>query len=527
MLALQAAALLLLGVALCQPAAVPEDLKQSSAQAPVLDAVKNRFQYRRLGYLPPPPRPGRMLRASPVEELYVEQILDHFTVTDKRTWQQRYFKRTDMYEDGGPVFIYIGGESQEGASRLADFGLYLTYMAQLLRAKTYSLEHRYYGKSHPLPDLTTASLQYLSADQALADLAYFIEFLKKSGEIEDGQPVAVFGGSYPGNLAAWARQKYPHLIKTAISSSAPVHAKADFVEYMEVVGRSLNRVAGEFCFNNIKKATDRVVELLKTTEGYATVKKVFRMSTELKDKLDLDAFFETLSSPFAGAVQYNRDHPPKSVYSIKYICSFMAGDDLTPDEAMSKLSKLVLGEPADPNKTFDWSYKSSIKQYQRTEYVQDKSGEFSSDRQWIYQTCTEFGYYQTFSGKDIPFPSGYNDIQYSYQTCKDLFGDDFDEKLITGAVERSNLVFGDRSPDVTNVLYINGNVDPWHALGILRNVSATKAPAFVVDGGSHCADMDYPDDTSDSDEIKAAHEMVHQFLRTTLYEVPDGQPADG
>lgn len=64
---------------------------------------------------------------------------------------QRYFRRTDMYEEGGPVFIYIGGEGQESAENLADFGLYLTYMAQVFRAKTYNLEHRYYGKSHPLP----------------------------------------------------------------------------------------------------------------------------------------------------------------------------------------------------------------------------------------------------------------------------------------------------------------------------------------------------------------------------------------
>lgn len=525
MIALQAALVLLLGVALSQPAAVAVD--KHVARPQVLEAAQNRFQNRRLRYIPPPPPPhrGRQLTAVTVEELYLEQILDHFNPTDSRTWQQRYFRRTDMYEDGGPVFIYIGGEGEESARNLGDFGLYLTYMAQVFRAKVYTLEHRYYGASHPLPDLTTASLQFLSADQALADLAYFIESLKKSGELEEGQNVAVFGGSYPGNLAAWARYKYPHLVKAAISSSAPVHAKADFVDYMEVVGRSLTRVAGQFCYDNVKKATDRVVELLRTTEGYAKVKEVFHMSTELHDKLDLDAFFETLSSPFAGAVQYNRANPPNSKYSIKYICSFMAGDNLTPDEAMAKLSNLVLGDLKYPTQTFDWSYKSTIKQYQNTEYFKD-NGVFDANRQWLYQTCSEFGYYQTFSGKDTPFPAGYNDLQYSYQTCKDLFGDQFGQKILDGAVERTNIVFGDRNPDATNVLFINGNIDPWHTLGILHNVTS-RAPAFVVDGGSHCADMDYPDSSTDSDDIQTAHEKVHQFLRATLYEVPDGDPADG
>lgn len=42
-------------------------------------------------------------------------------------------------------------------------------------AMLYSLEHRYYGESQPFEDWATENFEYLNVDQALADVASFID----------------------------------------------------------------------------------------------------------------------------------------------------------------------------------------------------------------------------------------------------------------------------------------------------------------------------------------------------------------
>jgi len=91
-----------------------------------------------------------------------------------------------------------------------------------------SLEHRYYGKSLPFADqsFTIQNLKYLSAEQALNDLAYFITSvtLQKMHNVNTNNKWITIGGSYPGALSAWFRSKFPHLTVGAIASSAVILA---------------------------------------------------------------------------------------------------------------------------------------------------------------------------------------------------------------------------------------------------------------------------------------------------------------
>ena len=98
---------------------------------------------------------------------------------------------------------------------------------------------RFYGKSHPTPDLSTANLQYLSSHQALADIASFHDYIVGQYKLTDDNNWIAFGGSYSGALAAWLRIKYPHIVIGSVASSAPVQAELNFDQYFEVVGQSL------------------------------------------------------------------------------------------------------------------------------------------------------------------------------------------------------------------------------------------------------------------------------------------------
>ena len=68
----------------------------------------------------------------------------------------------------------------------------------------------------------------MSAEQALADAAYFVVKMRKLYNLTADNKWVTFGGSYSGELAAWARLKYPNLFHAALASSAPVTASHTF-----------------------------------------------------------------------------------------------------------------------------------------------------------------------------------------------------------------------------------------------------------------------------------------------------------
>lgn len=104
--------------------------------------------------------------------------------------------------------------------------LYGEHMALAAKhgALVFAVEHRYYGHSNPVDSLSNENMQYLSSEQALADLSVFYTFATQKWNLSSSNTWICYGGSYPGALSSWFRLKYPHIVYGAVASSAPVNA---------------------------------------------------------------------------------------------------------------------------------------------------------------------------------------------------------------------------------------------------------------------------------------------------------------
>lgn len=154
-------------------------------------------------------------------------------------------------------------------------------------------------------DLSTENLKYLTSQQALQDIANFIEFFKRKHHLSKNKWI-VFGGSYSGSLAAWFRLKYPHLVAGAVASSAPIKAKLNFKEYIEVVENSL----GFKCIEEIKKAIKELTKLLNSEDDWQNITEMFNLCSPLNasNPMDVSNLIENLAGYFEETVQYNNDN---------------------------------------------------------------------------------------------------------------------------------------------------------------------------------------------------------------------------
>jgi hypothetical protein len=295
--------------------------------------------------------------------------------------------------------------------------------------------------------------------------------------------------------------KYPHLTAGSIASSAPVQATLDFFEYLDVVDKSLTFFTGPQCDALIGQATDQIQDLIKSTDGRAKLRSMFNLCQDISTDNDVANFMATLMGNWQGTVQYNDESPFSP--NINKLCSIMEANPSTPLTSYINIAKMFSG-----GQCIDIAYENMVKELQD---VNDFGGSGAGARQWTYQTCAEFGYFQTTDSDRDAQPFGnLVPVEFYVQLCKDVFGVDFNTEAL---IDNTNAYYGGHnlpSYFTSNIMFVNGNIDPWHALGVIEDVSATTK-AILINGTAHCANTQWANNRSPPSLISAQQKIATQI----------------
>lgn len=429
-------------------------------------------------------------------EFYFSQRLDHFSTHKEaagkeRSYMQRYFVCDTHWTKNQPIFFYVGNE--------ADVELYLNHSglmwenAPTFGAMLVFAEHRYFGQSIPAvaPSSGKLNMAYLSSEQALADYANLIRYLKEDQYDSPQSPVIAFGGSYGGMLASWFRMKYPHVIDGAIAGSAPIlsfpgeHPAVDPTGYSKVITFDASPEAGSAsnCIPNIKSAWTSIQKLGQSASGRQTLKETFGLCSDLQSNANVSGLMEWIKDAFSSMAMGNYPYPSSYLlngigmlpaYPVRAACAHLQ-DLHDEDDNMVLLSNLRESISIFYNATKD---KACYDLFSPNNASQ-QDGDF-----WGYLYCTEMC--QPFSStgvSDMFWPEVQNWTQVS-QDCQAQW-------QVRPRLEWATTIYGGRKAlrTASNIVFSNGNYDPWSAYGVLDAEGNSDLTVVMIDGGAHHLDL--------------------------------------
>ncbi len=419
------------------------------------------------------------------------ELVDHFAPPDASPrFNQRFFVDSTYAKTAdAPVFLWICAEGGCSADQMrgavgapaAKFGGHMV-----------ALEHRYYGKSFPVTDLTTPNMRFLSVEQSLADLTAFIQSMREVQGLTG--PWVTAGGSYSGSLSAYMRATHPELVSAALASSAPVQAKESFDEY----DAHIAQILGADCAAKTRVVVAQIdATMASDAAGFEDLKTAFGV-----DPLADPAYFgATLSYLLGGMAQYG--NPTKEDY-----CAAVSAAD--PVKGLASLTKGVGATSSILASGHDVAGLNLLandgSNPMNTEIPDEAT---TGGRMWLYQTCTQFGYWPVANhDRAVSVYSKYLTLEYYRGICNLVFG------LTTPANAQalndkyySALING----QATKILFTNGSEDPWSELSMASPAVKSQEFAYRVEGGHHCDDV-LPEDANDSASLKGARAKFQSLL---------------
>lgn len=405
---------------------------------------------------------------------YLLQKQDHFDPHNTNTWHQAYYVNDTYWRPGttAPVFLCVGGEGPPLDGSAVVHSVHCNIAVEWLHdmhAIMFALEHRYYGchnmSACPVQNFTSIdSLQFLSSRQAIEDVAHFITTMNAKYSLKATNKWITWGGSYPGMLAGWSRLKHPELIHSSVASSAPIHAKLNMKEYLDHVAFaytvSNNGVGGSSeCKNAIRAGHAWIENNFENATGIAAVEKRFGLQ---KDSLSTRSSRLTFAASGVANFPGQENDPlcPEPACNIAKICAIMT--NTAKGDEVQRLIELRKAQSFVPTR--------------------ERKGATQLPNFWYYQTCTEFGFYQTCEiGSDCMFVRGLLGVEDMASGCSEYGIKILD---IERSINDTNKHYGPLVASGSCVLWPNGEVDPWSTLSVLRPPVEAQ-PVLYVPGASH------------------------------------------
>jgi serine protease 16 len=425
--------------------------------------------------------------ASGEKRQFFTQKIDHFGNVSG-TYQQM-FTVNESYVDakatsGVPTFIFLGGEA---ALQFFEFQeVSALHWAAAVKARYIALEHRYYGVSMPTPDWSTTPLvQLLSVEQALADAAAFIEAMVAQDTAKRYGKWVVFGCSYSGSLSAWFRTKYPNLVVASVAPSGPVLAQIDYASFLPHFAAA----ATPACTAAARTATQAIQALFRNGQ-HAYVAKVFNSCSDLSNRTDQLFFEHQVGTALGSANQFNN---PDENWPLNTTCASLLS---TASPIVGFAQAIGAGNGG-----------QSCNDYTVAGFQTLMRNPANGDRAWWAQKCTEFGFFKSSHAAGGIF---FDDV--TVDVISSLCEVIFDIKGMMPDVAAFNARWGAKQLNGTNILFTNGNMDPWSLLSI--TVPEGTVDAITYDAG-HCATMTVPT-ALDPPSLTAARAYVLSFLQKAL-----------
>ena len=243
-------------------------------------------------------------------------------------------------------------------------------------------EHRYYGDSMPYGDKSMKKpyINYLTSEQALADYAYLIKYLKDNVDGASQSPVVAFGGSYGGMLSSWFRMKYPNMVVGSIAASAPIWQTISDCGVFAQINTDTFKRSDPLCPDIIRSSWGIINELKQTAEGLKEIEKTLKLCKPL-DLEKVDVLKAWLVDIYGNAAMSNYPYEttflsPLPANPVKVMC-----DNITSITSLSDPIQILTGIYRGIN-----VYQNYTGNVECFNIDSDTPDDINMDA-WIYQVC--------------------------------------------------------------------------------------------------------------------------------------------